>query len=42
MSVLFDIAIALILALIIGIPVVSLFDKWKKEMDESGDDNGME
>ena len=37
----FEITSALILILLIGIPVVSLFDKWKKEMDEDergGDD----
>lgn len=44
MNVFFDIAVALILALIIGIPVVTLFDKAKKEMeaDESGDNNDVE
>ncbi len=33
MSVLFDVAVAVVLALVIGIPVVQLFDGWKKEME---------
>ena len=33
MSVLFDVAIAVALVLLIGIPVVQLFDGWKQEME---------
>ena len=44
MSVFFEVAVALVLMLIIGIPVVTLFDKAKKEMeaDERGDDDVLE
>lgn len=34
MNAFFDVFVALLLALIIGIPVVTLFEKAKKEMDE--------
>lgn len=35
-------AIAVIIVMGIGIPLVTLFDKWKKKMDEDGDDDVLE
>lgn len=37
MTEIFEILLAGILAMAITIPVVSLFAKWKKEMDAEGD-----
>lgn len=34
MSTLFDVLLAAILVIAVGVPCVMLFDKWGKEMDE--------
>lgn len=38
MSTLLDYILATALIILVGLPVTLLFDKWKKEMDEDGEE----